>query len=261
MKKSMFHYRKERHFAKPPEAIWPFIADTARTNDAAGSPIYRVEERPDAQGRIRRYATAAIGPLELKWQESFGEWQENRRATQTRDFVNGPMRHFHTTFELHPEGSGSRLVFSGEMECVGVLGWLGRVSGQFERSMDTRLAVMEKLIAEAEIPGHIPGVAARDTVKPAARRRLDGLIADLDRDPASHGLAAKLADYLLHAPDLALRGIRPLTMARYLAGNAGTHGRAVPRRATPRHSGNGLGSAMPALPWRQVAGRASARAA
>ena len=215
MKKSIFHYRKERHFAKPPEAIWPFIADTARTNDAAGSPIYRVEERPDAQGRIRRYATAAIGPLELKWQESFGEWQENRRATQTRDFVNGPMRHFHTTFELHPEGSGSRLVFSGEMECVGVLGWLGRVSGQFERSMDPRLAVMEKLIAEAEIPGHIPGVAARETVKPAARRRLDGLIADLDRDPASHGLAAKLADYLLHAPDLALRGIRPLTMARY----------------------------------------------
>ena len=215
MKKSIFHYRRERHFAAPPEAIWPFIADTALVNEIVGSPAYRVEERTDAQGRIRRYAAAPMGPLQLKWQEGFGEWQENRRASQTRDFTNGPMRHFHVTLEIHPEGTGSRLVFAGELECVGVLGWLGRVSGQLERSMDQRLAVMERLIAEAEAPDQLAGARDREVVKPAARRRLDALIGDLDRDPASHGLAAKLADYLLHAPDLALRGIRPLTVARF----------------------------------------------
>jgi hypothetical protein len=25
-----YRYRKERHFAQPPEAIWPFVADSAR---------------------------------------------------------------------------------------------------------------------------------------------------------------------------------------------------------------------------------------
>jgi class 3 adenylate cyclase len=215
MKNSVFRYRKERHFARPPEAIWPFIADTARVNAIAGSPAYRVEERADADGRMRRHATAGIGPLQLKWQESFGEWQQNRRATQIRDFMNGPLRHFEATTEILSEGTGSRLVFSGEMECVGVLGWLGRVTGQFERSMDQRLAAMEKLIAEAEIPDHISGFLAKEVVKPAARRRLDKLIGELDRDPASRGLAPKLADYLLHAPDLALRGIRPLAMAQF----------------------------------------------
>jgi class 3 adenylate cyclase len=215
MKGSVFRYRKERHFANPPEAIWPFIADTARVNAIAGSPVYRIEERADAEGRIRRDATAGIGPLQLKWQESFGEWQQNRRATQIRDFMNGPLRHFEATTEIFPEGTGSRLVFSGEMECVGMLGWLGRVTGQFERSMDQRLAAMEKLIAQAEMPDHISGALTKEAAKPAARRRLDTLIGELDRDPASHGLAPKLADYLLRAPDLALRGIRPLAMAQF----------------------------------------------
>jgi len=215
MKNSVFRYRRERHFAKPPEAIWPFVGDTARVNAIVGSPLYRVEERADAEGRVRRYATAGIGPLQLKWRESFGQWQQNRRATQIRDFMNGPMRHFEASFEVEPEGTGSRLVFSGEMECAGVLGWMGRRFGILERSMDQRLAALEKLIAEADQPGHVSGTLAAETVKPAARRRLEALIGELDRDPASHGLAPKLADYLLHAPDLALRGIRPLAMAQF----------------------------------------------
>ena len=36
----------------------------------------------------------------------------------------------------------------------------------------------------------------------------------LARDPASHGLAPKLAAYLQQAPGVTLRGIRPLTLAR-----------------------------------------------
>ena len=40
------------------------------------------------------------------------------------------------------------------------------------------------------------------------------MIADLARDPASHGLAPKLAAYLQQAPGVTLRGIRPLTLAR-----------------------------------------------
>jgi hypothetical protein len=28
--KSVYRYRQERHFAKPPAAIWPFVSDSAR---------------------------------------------------------------------------------------------------------------------------------------------------------------------------------------------------------------------------------------
>jgi class 3 adenylate cyclase len=213
--KTVYRYRKERHFDKAPEAIWPFVADTARINEIAGSPPYRVEERADAQGRIHRFASVGVGPIRLKWEESFGEWQENCRLVHVRNFINGPIRRFQAGAELYSEGTGSRLVFLAEIECVGVLGLLAKLFGQIEREGDKRLAAIERLIDEGETPDRISGASARAAAKPPARRRLAALIADLERDPSSHGLAPKLAEFLLHAPAVALRSIRPLAMARF----------------------------------------------
>jgi class 3 adenylate cyclase len=213
--KSIYRYRKVRHFAKPPEAIWPFIADSARINEMVGFPPYRVEERIGADGRVRRIASSRVGPLRLKWEESFGEWEENRRVVQTRHFLNGPFRYFCAWAELEPEGAGSRLVFSSEIECHGALGLLARLSGQIGREGNRRVAAIERMIAEADVSETIPGAASETQIRPAARRRLDALLADLDRDAASHGLAPKLAKFLQHAPSLVLRGIRPLALARF----------------------------------------------
>jgi carbon monoxide dehydrogenase subunit G len=212
--KSLYQYRKERHYEKPPEVIWPFVADTARINELSGSPVYQVEERADAEGRIHRFATAGLGPLRLRWEDGYSEWQENRRIVQVRDFQNGPMRRFQAAVELYPEGTGSRLVYSSDIELVGILGWLAKQSGQIDREGDKRLAVVEKLIAEAEAHHRIPGSSDEPAVKPTARRRLETLIAELARDPASHGLAQKLSDFLLHAPVVALRGIHARAGAR-----------------------------------------------
>src|SRR5581483_829951 len=211
---SVYRYRKERHFKRPPEAIWPFIADTARVNALAGAPAYSVEERPDAQGRVRRVATARLGPIKLKWEESFGEWEPFRRVEQIRNFLNGPFRRFQAMAELFPEDGGTRLVFSSRIECVGPLGQLARLSGQIAREGDRRLAAIERLIAEAGQPGHIDGAFPSEAPKPAAGRRLAALVGDLERDPASHGLARKLSEFLLHAPVTSLRGIRPFALAR-----------------------------------------------
>ncbi|HXW65854.1 MAG TPA: adenylate/guanylate cyclase domain-containing protein [Burkholderiaceae bacterium] len=212
--RTIYRYRKERHFACLPDAIWPLVADTARINELVGSPIYGVEERADAHGRIHRFANAGVGPIRLRWEEGFGEWQENRQLTQVRHFMNGPIRRFQASAELYPEGTGSRLVFLAEIQCVGVLGWLAKISGLLDREGDKRLAVVERLIAEAATPGQMLGAKERPAADAAARRRLDALIADLGRDPASHGLASKLAEFLLRAPVVALRSIRPLAIAR-----------------------------------------------
>jgi hypothetical protein len=213
--KSVYRYRKERHFSQPPEAIWPFVADSARINELAGMPAYKVEERADAEGRIHRLASIKYGPIRVKWEEEFGEWQENRCLTQTRHFINGPFGRFIAAAEVHPEGTGSRMVFSAEFECLGVLGLLARLSGQIGREGDKRLGAIERMIRESETSDHLAGAIAREAAKPAACRRLGTLIADLAGDPASHGLAPRLAEFLLHTPIVALRSIRPLSMARF----------------------------------------------
>ena len=213
--KSVYRYCKERHFAQPPEAIWPFVADSARINELAGMPAYKVTEQADAQGRIHRLASIKYGPIGVKWEEDFGEWQENRRLSQTRHFINGPFGRFVAAAEVYPEGTGSRMVFSAEFECLGVLGFLAKLSGQIGREGDKRLGAIERLIRESETTDQIAGATAREAAKPAARRRLRALIADLARDPASNGLAPRLADFLLHAPIVALRSIRPVSLARF----------------------------------------------
>lgn len=213
--KTDYRYCKERYFALTPEAIWPFVADTARVNEAAGSPAYRVEERANEQGRVDRFASVGIGPFRINWEEGFGEWQENRRLVQVRKFLNGPFRRFEVGGELFAEGEGTRLVFSANIECVGVQGLLAKASGQIDREFDRRLAAIERLIRESALPDHIAGARELEAAKPSARRRLAALIDDLDRDPASHGLSLRLAAFLLHAPIVALRSIRPLSIARF----------------------------------------------
>ena len=116
MMKTLYRYRQERLFGKPPEAIWPLVADTARINELVGFPPYQVEERADTQGRIRRVASASVGPIRIRWEESFGEWQENRRLFHIREYQNGPMRRFEWGCELFAEREGCRLVLTGMAE-------------------------------------------------------------------------------------------------------------------------------------------------
>jgi len=82
---AIYHYRQERRFAKPPAAIWPFISDTARLWELNGFAPYRFEERVDGEGRVRRFVHGKVGPFSARWEEDFGEWQENRRLFQVRE--------------------------------------------------------------------------------------------------------------------------------------------------------------------------------
>jgi hypothetical protein len=89
---AIYRYRQERRFAKPPAAIWPSISDTARLWELNGFAPYRFEERVDGEGRVRRFANGRVGPLPVRWEEGSGEWRENRRHSQVREYRNGPMR-------------------------------------------------------------------------------------------------------------------------------------------------------------------------
>ncbi len=211
--KSVYRYRQERHFAKPPAAIWPFVSDSARIVELSGMAPYRFEERVDVQGRVRRFAHGKAGPFPVSWEEDFGEWQENRRFFQVREYRNGPMRRWEWGCELLAEGEGCRLVITAMAETPGLLGFVARHAGIMDGEFGKVTAAIERLVRESDDPAHVPGSSVEDLVEPAARHRLDALAAELARDPASHGLAPNLIDLLRHAPIVALRSIRPMALA------------------------------------------------
>ncbi len=211
---AIYRYRRERHFAKPAAAIWPFISDTARLWELCGFAPYRFEERVDGEGRVRRFANGKVGPLPVRWEEGSAEWRENRRLSQVREYRNGPIRRWEWSCELVAEGEGCRLVVTGMAEPAGLLGFVGKHAGVFDAEFSKSMPVIERLIRESEGPALVPGWSARDLVEPPARQRLDALAAELVRDPASHGLATNLINFLRHAPIVDLRSIRPMALAK-----------------------------------------------
>jgi class 3 adenylate cyclase len=212
--KSLYRFRRETRFAKAPAAIWPFVSDSARLWELGGMAPYRFEERVDAQGRVRRFVRGKVGPFPARWEEDFGEWQENHRLFQVRNYRNGPMRRWEWACEVIAEGEGCRLIVTGMAEPAGLLGFVGKHAGVFEAEFGKAAAGIERIIRESDGSALVPGWSARDMVEPAVRERLDALAAELARDSASHDLAPNLIDFLRHAPIVDLRSIRPLALAR-----------------------------------------------
>ncbi len=210
----IYRFHQERRFAKPPSAIWPFVSDSARLWELGGMAPYQYEERVDAQGRVRRFVRGKLGPFPARWEEDFGEWQENCRLFQVRNYQNGPIRRWEWACELIAEGEGCRLVVTGMAEPGGFLGFVSKHAGVFAAEFGKAAAGIERIIRESDGSALVPGWSVEDLVEPAARQRLDALAAELAREPAAHALAPNLIDYLRHAPIVDLRSIRPMALAR-----------------------------------------------
>ncbi len=211
--RAVYRFRRETRFAKPPAAIWPFVSDSARLWEFGGMAPYRFEERVDAQGRVRRFVRGKVGPFPARWEEDFGEWQENHRLFQVRNYQNGPMRRWEWACELIAEGEGCRLIVTGLAEPAGPLGFLGTHAGLFDAEFGKAAAGIERIVRESDGSALVPGWSVEDLTEPAARERLEALGAELARDPASHDLGPNLIDYLRHAPIVDLRSIRPIALA------------------------------------------------
>ena len=106
-----------------------------------------------------------------------------------------------------------RVIFTGMAEPAGLLGFAMKHAGVFDAQFGKAAAGIERIIRESDGSALVPGWSVEDLVEPAARQRLDALDAELARDPASHGLAPNLIDYLRHAPIVDLRSIRPVALA------------------------------------------------
>jgi class 3 adenylate cyclase len=210
---AMYRYRREVRFAKPPAAIWLFVSDSARLWEFGGTVPYRFDERVDAQGRVRRFVRGKLGPFPGRWEEDFGEWQENHRLVQVRNYQTGPIRHWEWACELIAKGEGCRLIVTGMAEPAGLLGLVGTHAGLVEAEFGKAAAGIERIIRESDGSALVPGWSVEDLVEPTARQRLDTLGAELARDPASHELGPKLIDFLRHAPIVDLRSIRPIALA------------------------------------------------
>ncbi len=202
------------HFDAPPAEIWPIMADTARFNEAAALPKHDIEEIPQADGSVLYLGRLKRGPLTLQWREKPVNWVHAQWFEHCREFRNGPFRSLCATFELAPEGAGSRGVYVLAVAPANLLGTAILAGGFFSNAGRT----FAKLAAEANQfamgmraePFDHPVPAA----SPEASRRVDAMVAAIDATPNGHRLARRLADFVVNAQEVDLWQIRPLKLAR-----------------------------------------------
>ena len=202
----------EWHFPSPPDALWPYLADTARLNEALGLPRYTVTDTAQPDGTVRRTGETRRFGMHLTWDEGVPEWVAGRRYAHRRAFHRGPLRAVSAEITLDPEPGGTRARYRLRIETGGLLAALpvalvlrwrfGPGLGRLYREAAALAAAGEPRGFE-EAPPDIPAIVRR-RVAAQARTLVE----------QGYGEAEKLADYLLGATEHDLSRMRPRALAR-----------------------------------------------
>jgi class 3 adenylate cyclase len=205
-----WHWR----FDEPPARLWPVLSDTARLNEAARLPKYQVEDIPRGDGRVLHLARVKVAGFGLEWEEPPYEWVRNRSFRQTRIFRKGPLKRFGPVVELRPDGAGTIVTCTLHGEPSGLLGAAMFRLG-FLKAAGGGMGKLFKMAGEF-VAGQ--RAEAYDFSPPAlpkgAAERVAGRVAQIAAGAYGHGLAARLGEHLLTAPEVDLTRMRPIRLAR-----------------------------------------------
>lgn len=205
----------EWRFDRPPEAIWPALADTARFNEAAGLPKHSIEEAPQADGSVRFLARARKGGFELAWEEVPVEWVDGQWFRHLRLFSKGPLRTLCAALRLEPDGRGGAVGhYTLDAESANPLGTILLTTGFFRAAERTFTRLADGAREWAAGAREAPFEVAPARLSAGVRTRLDAMRARIEASPNGHGLARRLADWISTAQEVDLMRIRPLALAR-----------------------------------------------
>jgi class 3 adenylate cyclase len=198
-----------------PAALWPYLSDTARFNEAAGTPRYAVEEISQPDGSVKRRATASYKGVAVEWDDPPYEWVAEREFRQKREFRRGPLKTLSPALKLEAGANGgSRITYRLSGAPRGLVGHLLFATGLMDKmgkGLESMVLHAGRFAAgQAEMPfDYTPPVPS-----PEQQARLDGLVRQIAAGPYHHDLADRLARHITTAQEVDLVRIRPRMLAR-----------------------------------------------
>jgi class 3 adenylate cyclase len=203
-------------FDHPPERVWTAMADTARFNEAAGLVRHRIAEQVQDDGSVRYIATARVAGAEIRWRDHPVDWVRDRNFRHLRSFLNGPLETLDARFDLSPlPGGRSRGVYRTTARARTMFG-RALLATSFFHDVEKNFP---RLAREAN--EHLSGQRERVftsakpiELAPEASARIAVIRARMRELGVDESLVARLADFVAAAPDVDVRHIRPLRLAR-----------------------------------------------
>lgn len=201
----------EWHFAASPEALWPFVADTARIGEANGFPRYTVTDTPRPDGTVERIGSTKRYGMTVRWDEGVPEWVANRLYRHERRFKSNLVRGLASRILLDPQPGGTRVRYRLTIEAAWPVALALRCGGIARAGK--RLDALFREAAQFAETGLPPDFAeTADAVPPAVKNRVTAQAKALAE--RGHAAAEPLADHLLGAPETELERMRPRALAR-----------------------------------------------
>ena len=199
-----------------PERLWPLLADTDRFNREAGLPplIPAPPADLDLPPGARLLAARAAG-MTLRWIEESFEWQEPKRFSVERCFLNGPLHRMKAWARLDslPGGGGSRLLYGVELWPRHVL-FRPLLSLAFRFGLPRRFGPVFARFDAAAKAGNAPApLRLRKSFAPGGLARLSARGRELLEAGADPDLADRLKRLLLSGDDAELGRLRPHALA------------------------------------------------
>lgn len=201
------------HLPVPPDQLWPLLSDTARMNEALGTPRYHVEEIAQPDGSVRRQAHAEFKGVRVEWDDQPYEWVLGKSFRNLRVFQRGPLAYFGIDLRIEPDGGGSKLTYTIQAAPRGIVGRLLMLTGMLRKSGNAIETMVRQAAEHARGLRPLVFDYQPPDPPPGSAERLQALSNALAAGGYAHGLAARLADTIATGQEVDLVRLRPRRLA------------------------------------------------
>jgi class 3 adenylate cyclase len=200
--------------ASAPEEVWPWVADTERTNRFTGSaPIAYSPIAGSADSPARFLGESVVGGVKMAFEEHPFEWVKGRYFRSYRAVKRGVLSSYEMRIDLAPQGQGTRVTFS--LDLVSRVWFLKpAIAFQARRAVARRAQLLRDADAHARSGAPTPYEKPPSSID---ELRLVAAERALTKAGVDETIAKKLCDHLRSAQDLELVRIRPFVLAQGLA--------------------------------------------
>jgi class 3 adenylate cyclase len=214
-----FHFSWQWDLQSPPEAIWPYAADTNRFNRDTGQPKVEMLENVKGTKQMRM----RIPLLHVEWQEEPFEWTYPYSFGVLRTYSKGPLEEMRVrvNFEPRPEG-GTRIQYQTWIQSDHLLAPLAVpfvVGFIAKKRFEKALRSYDRIAVQTGKVEPVLDLSRSDGLSPGGRGRFKSLSEPVIRQGSDPALVARLGEFLDQADELSIQRIRPYALADHWEAN------------------------------------------
>ncbi len=209
------HYRWTWHFKARPDALWPFVSNTDKTNRDCGFPAFEVRlpmaGEPKAPPGVRRLRSVYLGMVG-EWEEREFEWVQPVRFAVERRFSKGPISYLIQSCGLAAaDGGGTTLTYQMRVRPSSLAGAAVvpvAIGFRMPRQLERVFRGYDLVASQA------PVARPRRAFATGTQARMARFSAQLTSEAAQPAdLVERLCTYVSSADDFTVAKMRPYALA------------------------------------------------